>query len=546
MPSFSQIVRFLEVERPHGDVGTSSFLTNDDLLPVKPEHKLWHSRHYWSFWLADSWNLNTFMIGSAMVGAGMTWWQAWLATIVGYSIAAGFLVLNAYPGAVHALIFPAYVRSSFGVLGGLWPVVNRACMAAIWYGVQSSIGGDCVYVLLRSIWPSVSSLDKDLSGIDSGHFLGFVLFSLASLVPIYFPLHSIRHFFTLKAIVAPLAGFGLFGWCIHSAGGAGDLLRAPATISGSTLGWVFVANLMSGISNMATLITNAVDFASRANQPRNVVLPQLIALPFTFSIVSLFGILIASTTVTLFGEFIWSPLDIMTAFLDNGGDRATRAGTAFISIGFIIAQMGTNIAANSISAGCDLTALFPRFINIRRGGYIAALVGFCMCPWNLLKDSNSFTSYLSAYSVFLSSICGVMISHYYVVAQRKLKVDDLYTLSKGGIYHYFHGFNLRAYAAYIAGIAINVVGFAGAVGTPVPIAATRIYQLSFFTGFGVSAVVYIALNKIFPTRQPTLEDNETVTVGTADWKDPSATRDSYSEDKESKEGDYSATQISPV
>jgi len=47
--------------------------------------------------------------------------------------------------------------------------------------------------------------------------------------------------------------------------------------------------------------------------------------------------------------------------------------------------------------------------NIRRGGYVAAIVGLCMLPWNLLKSSNSFTSYLSAYSVFLSSIAGVMV-----------------------------------------------------------------------------------------------------------------------------------------
>lgn len=48
--------------------------------------------------------------------------------------------------------------------------------------------------------------------------------------------------------------------------------------------------------------------------------------------------------------------------------------------------------------------------NIRRGGFIAAIVGICMLPWNLLKSSNNFTSYLSAYSVFLSSIAGVMVS----------------------------------------------------------------------------------------------------------------------------------------
>lgn len=332
---------------------------------------------------------------------------------------------------------------------------------------------------------------------------------------------------------------------------------------------------------------SAVDFASRAQQPKNVIIPQLIALPATFSIVSLFGILIASSTEVVFGEFVWSPLAIMQRLLVQIPTSATRAGVAFISIGFIIAQLGTNISvschsvaaasereltpvppsqANSISAGCDLTALFPRFINIRRGGYIAATVGFAMyvrfcrcprvsqeltlslvvrCPWNLLKDSNSFASYLSAYSVFLSSICGVMVSHYYYVAGRKVKVDDLYTLSSEGLYHYYHGFNLRAYAAYVCGILINVVGFAGAVGNTVPIAATRIYNLSFLTGFGVAAIVYIALNKIFPHRQPTQEENDIVTVGKSAWNGEVQRTGSFSDKEEGKYSSENAA-VSPV
>ncbi|KAG8216772.1 hypothetical protein J3R82DRAFT_7016 [Butyriboletus roseoflavus] len=98
-----------------------------------------------------------------------------------------------------------------------------------------------------------------------------------------------------------------------------------------------------------------------------------------------------------------------------------------------------------------------------------------------------------------------------------------------------------AYAAYIAGILVNVVGFAGAsecflhflslsylpldgghdaaekkkrctnananvsgelpchkAGRVVPIAATRIYEVAFFTGFGVSSIVYYVLNRLFP------------------------------------------------
>lgn len=35
-------------------------------------------------------------------------------------------------------------------------------------------------------------------------------------------------------------------------------------------------------------------------------------------------------------------------------------------------------------------------------------------------------------------------------------------------------------------------------GRDVPVAATRIYEMSFFTGFGVSALVYWCLNLAFP------------------------------------------------
>lgn len=35
-------------------------------------------------------------------------------------------------------------------------------------------------------------------------------------------------------------------------------------------------------------------------------------------------------------------------------------------------------------------------------------------------------------------------------------------------------------------------------GRTVPIAATRIYELAFFTGFGVSSIVYYVLNRLWP------------------------------------------------
>jgi NCS1 family nucleobase:cation symporter-1 len=45
---------------------------------------------------------------------------------------------------------------------------------------------------------------------------------------------------------------------------------------------------------------------------------------------------------------------------------------------------------------------------------------------------------------------------------------------------------------------MRVLSYCRPAGREVPLAATRIYELSFFTGFGVSAIIYWALNRCYP------------------------------------------------
>lgn len=501
MGKLGRVVKALEVDHAPGLTYKQMFLNNDDLVPVPLEQRTWAGVNFIAFWIADSFNVNTWMIVSSMVLLGLSWWQAWVCVWIGYGVVAPFICLNARPGAIFHVTFPVVARTSFGIYGSLWCTFNRGAMACIWYGVQAWIGGQCVRVMLRAMWPSVETIPNHLpesSGTNTRDFMCFFLFWLISLPAIWFPIHQIRHLFTLKSIVTPIAGITFFIWCIVKAHGVGPIIKRPASVHGSELSWHMVTSLMSCISNMATLVTNAPDFASRAKTPSAALWPQLVSVPLGFSLVSFVGIIVSSSSEAIYGEAIWSPIDLLNRFLDDGPSGATRFGVWFIAFAFIIAQLGTNISANSISAGCDLTSLMPRFINIRRGGYIAAIVGLCMLPWNLLKDSNSFTSYLSAYSVFLSSIAGVMITEYYIIRRGHYRVADLYSASKDGWYYYTYGVNFRAYAAYISGILINVVGFAGATGRDVPLAATRVYQMSFFTGFGVSSLAYYILCRIFP------------------------------------------------
>ena len=119
-------------------------------------------------------------------------------------------------------------------------------------------------------------------------------------------------------------------------------------------------------------------------------------------------------------------------------------------------------------------------------------------PRNLLSSSNNFTTYLSAYSVFLSSIAGVIICDYYIVRKGYLQIKDLYSAQSHSPYYFTFGFHWRGYTAYICGILINIVGFVGAIGKPVPKGATYIYNLNFFCGFLVAGATYWALCKVSP------------------------------------------------
>lgn len=457
-----------------------------------------------------------------MIVGGLSWWQAWLCVWIGYAIAACFIVLTGRIGAVYHIGFPVVGRSSFGIWGSLWPVFNRAAMACIWYGVQAYIGGHCVYIMIRSIWKSWDSEKIDPNGFageptTTADWVSFFIFWLCSLPAIWFPVHKIRHLFTVKSYFVPVCGIAFLGWTIGRAGGIGPIVKQGNTIHGSDLAWEFVKGVMSSIANFATLIVgltipagawqgqvanytlqvNDPDFTRFARKPKDALWSQLIAIPAGFAFTSFIGIMVSSSSTVMYGETVWDPLDLLDKFIDDGSS-GERFGVFVIAAGFALAQLGTNIAANSVSAGTDMTALLPRYINIRRGGYICAAVGLAMCPYNLLTDSNKFTTYLSAYSVFLSSIAGVMVCDYYLVRKGYLEIKELYDGRKSGPYYFTGGINWRAYAAYIAGILINVVGFAGEIGRDVPIGATYIYRINFFCGFGVSMSVYWLCCHFFP------------------------------------------------
>lgn len=92
----------------------------------------------------------------------------------------------------------------------------------------------------------------------------------------------------------------------------------------------------------------------------------------------------------------------------------------------------------------------------------------------------------------------ILCTDFWIVRRQKLKIPDLY--QQDGIYWYTFGFNWRAITAFVIAIFPSLPGFAGAVSGKqlVAVGWTRVYQLSYFVGFAIAALLYFTLSHFFP------------------------------------------------
>ena len=116
--------------------------------------------------------------------------------------------------------------------------------------------------MISSIWTAYGDVPNTMpagNGTNTQDWVAFFLFWVGSLPAIWFPVHKIRHLFTVKAYFVPVAGLAFFIWAIRRADGIGPIVRQPGKKSGNALGWAMVTGIMSSIANFATLIVNVSD-----------------------------------------------------------------------------------------------------------------------------------------------------------------------------------------------------------------------------------------------------------------------------------------------
>ncbi|XRM38705.1 hypothetical protein ABZX51_002102 [Aspergillus tubingensis] len=477
---------------------------NSDIEPIQANRRRWGFWTFNNYWVLISSNISGHMTGSSLIALGLSWWQAIVAIVVGNILATIFIVLNSLPGAYYHIGFPVVNRYVWGMYGSQFVIWNRIFLSLIWYAFQAWIGGECVYVCLQAIWPSLEKRIPNHMPADTGmttaEFVGYIIFMVLSLPVIYVRPHKLQKMFYVSAVIVIVFEFVLLIWSLATMGpdGFGDTLSSGSNVSG----WMIAYGIISTIGSICAGILNQNDYARFARRPRDAIYGQLFSAALYAIIVGVIGILVTAATQERYGEAYWNLPKLLGAVIETGGSRSRAAGF-FGGIALIVSQMGVNVPGNALSGGFDLAATFPRYINIRRGAYLTALVSIAANPWRLVNTATVFITVLSSYSVFMAPMIGPMIASYLCVHQRKIKVPDLFVGDARSIYWYTYGVNWRAIVAWICGTVPSLPGFIAYVNSSirVPAGLMHLYYICFLSGALIAGAAFAALHYVFPDRR---------------------------------------------
>ncbi|KUL88834.1 hypothetical protein ZTR_03414 [Talaromyces verruculosus] len=456
----TQLRRKLVLPKQPSSIAPEHVWSNADQDPVPPEKWTWTGWTFTQYWLSDLVTVSTWSAASSAFSSGLTASDTVLLTLVAALCNAIPTVLNGAVGADLHIPFPVAIRASYGTYFGYFCVASRAILALFWFGIQSAYGGQCVT----------------------------------------------PYMFIFKSALVPPMALAMVIWISVKAGGGSDLFHAPPAVHGSERAWLWLINMTSitvadseQTGGFSTLAVNISDFSRFSKKPGSPVW-QLPMIPLFKVITGLFGIIAASASQRVYGTVLWSPLQIIDQW---HGSPGSRAAAFFCASLWLLAQICNNISANSVSFANDLTTMFPKWVNIRRGMVVCMLLGgWALCPWIIIKSGKTFLSFMGAYSIFMAPIAGILFCDYWLIKRRKYDVPALY--DPHGIYYYRFGTNWRALACTLVVIVPLLPGLAHAV-TPhnvyIDTGLQHLYSINYLYGFSLSVTFYFALNYFWPHRR---------------------------------------------
>eukprot|EP01018_Ginkgo_biloba_P020242 Gb_34051 [translate_table: standard] len=477
-------------------------LINEDLKPTSIEERSFSGWEMASLWIGLVVGVPSYYMAGSLVEMGMAWWQGIATVMAGNLLLLLPLVLTGHPGTKYGISFPVLSRASFGIRGAHIPTILRGLVGCGWFGIETWIGGQAIFVLLNALLKGqLTGKLIPWLGTTLPEFGCFLVFWFLQMLIIWNGMDSIRKLENYSAPILMTLSAALLLWAYVNAGGFGSMLSL-----GSQFGkgspqegrfWsVFFPSLTANIGFWATVALNIPDFTRYAKSQADQIVGQ-VGLPVFMGAFTFLGLAVTSSTELIFGQVISNPIEVLGRI----------GGVVPISLsifGVSLATLTTNIAANIVAPANALVNFSPSRFTFRGGALLTAVVGILFQPWRLLQSSESFIyTWLIGYSALLGPIGGIILVDYFVLRSRVLDINALYSSNPHGQYWYYRGYNISALASLLAGMAPVIPGFlhtAGLMKLKPPIFLI-LYNNSWFVSFFAAGLVYWVLSQLQNTKR---------------------------------------------
>ena len=434
----------MEVRNP------SPGLYNEDLAPARVRN--WGAFSIFNVWTSDVHSLWGYYLAASLFLLCGSFVNFIVAIGLGSLIIFFLMNLIGYAGVKTGVPYPVLARASFGVWGANLPALVRAIVACFWYGAQTAAASGAIVALL-------TRTDLFMEFHKSTHFLGhsglevicFVVVWALQLLIIQNGMETVRRFQDWAGPAVWIAMLVLAIGLIVKAGGFSfehgipkDVLLAKTKDAGvpgepGTF-WALMAVGATWVTYFAALYLNFCDFSRFAPDKATVRKGNLWGLPINLVLFSLVAGVTTIAAFKVYGDVMLHP-DQVSAKFDSWFLALVAAVT------FAVATLGINVVANFVSPAFDFANVFPRKIDFKKGGYIAAgiaLVLYPFAPW----EGNA-AAFVGAIGATMGPLLGIILADYYLLAKGEIDVEALYR--EDGRYRYRGGWNVNALVATAVG-----------------------------------------------------------------------------------------------
>ncbi|KAK9357916.1 permease for cytosine/purines, uracil, thiamine, allantoin-domain-containing protein [Lipomyces starkeyi] len=424
---------------------------------------------------------------ASVILLGLTWREAILSQTLGMTIVSVPMVFNGAIGANLHVPYPVAARSSFGFQFAKFAIIVRLVTALFWHSIQSYSGSFALTNCISAIWPSYLDIPNNIPqgiGITTQQMVSHTLFWSIQFPILMNPPHKLRWFFIFKAIVVIASSIGVAAGMVKYASSSGDIWAQEPRVHGSQRAWLIMTAMMSSAA------TNIPDFTRYMKGTKGQYW-QALFLPVICTFLAVMSIVATSAGKVVYGQYIWDPTVLASKWTGPKG----RTARFFVGFSWAVAQIGTNVGANVVTAANDLNSLCPKYFNIRRGAisHHHRRLGHAAVEDHQLR--------------------------FLVVDRGKIDVPGLY--DPHGRYKYWHGVNWRAVVTFAVSLGPNLPGLANSVNHSVGLTGgiVHLWDVNYLYGLFVAVFVYVSLSLIFPPKEtfvPEMISGDVWAAGTVD------------------------------